>query len=90
MNKKELISAIANRYGIKKVDVDLTLDALSDIVKAELLTQGAITLPGIGHLTVKQTAQREGRNPATGEAITIPAKKRIKLTAVKALKSAVN
>ena len=48
-----------------------------------------VTLAGFGKFSVKKMAAREGRNPTTGESISIPAKKKVKFVAQKALKDAV-
>lgn len=73
MTKKELIAAIqqnidATGFGpIGKIDIEATLDGLAATVGAELGTGGEVTLPGIGKLSVKHTAERPGRNLRTGE-----------------------
>jgi DNA-binding protein HU-beta len=89
MNHKELIKRLAEQENITQAAVDSLLKKLADTVAAELHNQGEIVLHGIGTLTVVDTAARQGRNPQTGEAIEIPAGKRIKLKACKALKDAV-
>jgi len=89
MNHKERIAQIANETGITKATVERVL--LSDLghIGAALVTDGYVNLHGIGSIVTVDAAAREGRNPATGEVIHIPAKKRIKLKACKALKDAV-
>jgi len=89
MNHKERIAQIANETGVTKATVERVL--LSDLghIGAALVTDGYVTLHGIGTIQTVDAAAREGRNPATGEVIHIPAKKRIKLKASKALKDAV-
>lgn len=61
----------------------------ADMVQGALKKGYKLPLPGIGKIQVRQTKARMGRNPATGEAIHIPSKKRIRLTPSKALKDAV-
>lgn len=89
MNHHQLVSAISTATGVKKTDTDKVLKQLGDNIAAELVSQGSINLQGIGTISVADTPARPGRNPQTGEAITIAAGKRIKLKAAKALKEAV-
>lgn len=89
MTTKDIINTIVSNAGVSKKQAQDILHGLADIVAAELVVQGAITLHGIGTITVVDTPARPGRNPQTGEAIEIPAGKRIKLKAAKALKDAV-
>ena len=63
--------------------------AFSGMIQTALKKGYRVPLPGIGKIQVRQSKARMGRNPATGEQIHIPAKKRIRLTASKALKEAV-
>ena len=59
------------------------------MIQAALKRGYKVPLPGIGKIQVRQTKARQGRNPATGETINIPAKKRVRLTASKSLKESV-
>ncbi len=63
--------------------------AFAGMIQTALKKGYRVPLPGIGKIQVRQTKARMGRNPATGEVIQIPAKKRVRLTASKALKDAV-
>lgn len=89
MKHQDLVNQLADGTTVSKAGMDCILKKLASIVAAELVSQGQITLLGIGTISVADTAARKGRNPATGEAIDIPAGKRIKLKAAKALKDAV-
>jgi DNA-binding protein HU-beta len=89
MNHKDLVNHLADGAAVTKVGADVILKKLAEVIAAELVSQGQITLHGIGTISVADTAARKGRNPATGEEIDIPAGKRIKLKAAKALKDAV-
>lgn len=75
MTKAELIDAIASQSGLTKADsqkaLDATVKAISDMLKAG----GSLQLLGFGTFSVDERAAREGRNPATGEKMQIPAKK---------------
>ena len=90
MNKTELVAAIAEEAGLSKKDAEQALKAFTDIVAAELKKGEKIQLVGFGTFEVSERAAREGRNPQTGEAMTIEASKSPKFKAGKALKDAIN
>ena len=95
MTKAELIDAIQAESRLKgrdvnKRDVEVMLDALYNAVTRELMLGGHVPLPGIGILDVKTRKARQGRNPRTGENITIPACKVVRLRVAASLKNAVN
>ena len=81
MNKVELISAMAEKAGMTKVDARKALDAMLDVTKAELKKDGKLALVGFGTLAVAKRPARQGRNPRTGKAIKIAAKKIVKFKA---------
>jgi DNA-binding protein HU-beta len=91
MNKKDLIQATAEHAdnNINHKDIDRVLNHLATAIHEELANNGDVTLPGLGKFSVKQRAERQGRNPATGEAITIPAAIVPVFKAAKGLKEAV-
>jgi nucleoid DNA-binding protein len=97
MTKAEIMSQIADETTLTKHQVESVLDALFDIMKQQLSKEGPgeFTLPNIVKLRVSEkaaTKAREGRNPATGEKITIaakPAHKVVKATVLKATKDVV-
>ena len=75
MNKTELISAAAERAGIPKKDADRVLNAALELI-ADKLSQGEkVQLSGFGNFEVREREARVGRNPHTGEAVTIPPSK---------------
>ncbi len=90
ITKDQLISDLAEAIDLQKNDVRALLEQLSEIVADALENDGEITLPGIGKLKVSERAARTGRNPQTGKAIEIAAKKVIKLVPAKALTDALN
>lgn len=90
MNQAELIAAVATSADVSKTQAEVVIKAVGEVVAAELSKGGDATLPGIGKLSITQRAAREGRNPATGEAIKIAAKKAVKFGASKPLKDALN
>lgn len=92
MNQAELLHEIAahvGNEGVSKTAIKFVMDAQAAITQLELKKGGEITLPGIGKLTVKTSAARKGRNPATGAEIDIPAKQKPHFSAAKVLKDAV-
>ena len=90
MNKTELISAMSEKSELTKVDTEKSLKAFIDTVTDELKNGGKVQLVGFGTFEVGERAERQGRNPKTGKAITIPASKSPKFKAGKALKDIVN
>lgn len=84
-----LVHAICDRTSLSKKDVELTLEALEDVITNELRQGSKVTLTGFGTFKVSNRAAREGINPQTKEKITIPAMTVPKFTAGKTLKEAV-
>lgn len=90
MNQAELVSVIAHEAASPKSEVERVLKVLGTVTQEALKEGDEVTLPGIGKLRVSQRAARTGRNPQTGAAIEIAAKKAPKFTALKVLKDALN
>ncbi|HFC1353112.1 TPA: HU family DNA-binding protein [Neisseria gonorrhoeae] len=88
MNKSELIEAIAQEADISKADAQKALDATTNAVTNALKQGDTVTLVGFGTFYVGERAERQGRNPKTGEPLTIAAAKTLKFRAGKALKDA--
>ena len=89
MNKSELINKIAVNSGLTKADSGKALDALIQTIESTLKSGDSIALVGFGTFEVKERAERTGRNPQTGESITIAAAKIPSFKAGKGLKDAV-
>lgn len=89
MNKVELIGAVASKSEISKKDVEKVINAFINVVADALVDGDKVQLVGFGTFEVVERAERQGRNPATGETITITASKSLKFKAGKALKDAV-
>jgi DNA-binding protein HU-beta len=85
MTKAELIGVMAEVGGITKAAAGAVLDAYVTAVTKELKKSGKLGLVGFGTFSVVKRKAREGRNPQTGKAIKIPAKKVVKFKAGKAL-----
>lgn len=90
MNKTELVAAIAESAEISKKDSEKALKAFVDVVTEQLKKGDKVQLVGFGTFEVSERAAREGRNPQTGETMTIAACKAPKFKAGKALKDAIN
>ena len=90
MNRTELIAAMAEKTQLSKKDADLALKAFIDVVSEEMQKGEKVQLVGFGTFEVSERAAREGRNPQTGETMTIAASKSPKFKAGKALKDLVN
>ena len=89
MGKSDLFSHFAERFEVKRTVAREYFDELAALAEMELKRGGVFTLPGMVKLVVQKRKARMGRNPATGEAIKIPAKTVVKARIQKALKDAV-
>lgn len=89
MTQSQIISSLADKCGCKKTDVKNMFDALADLATNEVKTNGEFTVPGFGKLKKTHRKAREGRNPATGAVIQIPAKTTVKFSIGKSMKDAV-
>ena len=82
----ELVSALAEKTGLTKAKAKEVMDAHAELLVSELQSAGSVQLPGIGKLKLGERPERQGRNPATGEAITIKASKTVKFSGGKKFK----
>lgn len=89
MTQTEIISSLADKSGLKKTEVKGMFDSIAALAIAEVKKNGEFTLPGFGKLVKATRKAREGRNPATGAVIKIPAKTTVKFRLGKAMKDAV-
>ena len=90
MNKAELVAAIAERTELSKKDAEAAVKAFIDVVADALKKGDKVQMVGFGTFAVVERAEREGRNPQTGETMKIAASKTPKFKAGKALKDAIN
>ena len=90
MNKTELIDSMAAKTGLTKKNAEAALNAFVETVSEELTKGEKVSLVGFGTFEVSERAEREGRNPQTGETMKIAASKAPKFKAGKALKDLVN
>jgi len=90
MNKGDLIDRVATEAGISKAAAEKALAAVLGGVTDSLRKGERVTFVGFGTFAVSERKARKGRNPQTGEAIKIAAKKAVRFTAGKQLKDIVN
>lgn len=90
VNKTDLIDKVAVTTDLNKTAAARAVDAVLDIIAVSLREGDSVTLSGFGTFSVSNRAQRAGRNPRTGEMITIPASKAPKFKSGKGLKDALN
>ncbi len=89
MNKSQLLQHLAEKSGKSKKEVSEFLDLVVETAYNESKKNGEFTIPGLGKLQKKNRAARMGRNPATGQQISIPAKTVVKFRVSKAAKDAI-
>lgn len=89
MNKTELVAAVAAKAELSKKNAEAAVKAVIDSVTEALADGDKVALVGFGTFEVKTRAARTGKNPRTGEAISIPASKVPSFKAGAALKNAV-
>jgi DNA-binding protein HU-beta len=90
MNKTELILKVTEKTGLTKADSAKALNGIIDTISETLGSGEKVTLIGFGTFAVSNMAARKGRNPQTGKAIDIPARKKPAFKAGKQLKELVN
>ena len=86
LTKAQIIATLADTTGLSKKEIVAVLDAQMNLAYTE--AKSGFTIPGIGKLVVVDRKARQGRNPATGETIQIPAKRVLKFRVAKAAKDA--
>lgn len=89
MTQSEVFNHFAEKAGIKRAQVKEFFDELYNLASSEVKTNGEFVLPGFGKLVKSERKAREGRNPATGETIQIPAKTTLKFRVGKSMKDSV-
>jgi DNA-binding protein HU-beta len=89
LTQTQIIAVLAEKTNVAKKEAKGFLSAVADLAHKETKKNGEFTLPGLGKLVKQKRKARTGRNPATGEAIKIPAKTVLKFRIAKAAKDAV-
>ena len=90
MNRVQMVEALMRTAGLTKANVNRFYDGLVELARKELLNRGEFVLPGLGVLRVRSRKAREGRNPQTGEKITISARKGVGFKPYGELRAALN
>jgi DNA-binding protein HU-beta len=90
MSKKDLIDAVAKEAELTKEKAGVAVEAVLEHIKAAMKNGDEVRIPDFGTFKVAKRKAREGRNPATGATIKIPASKVAKFTPSKGLKDALN
>lgn len=86
MNVGELAKGVAAATGTSEADAKKAITAVFDQIAAAAAKGEEVSINGFGKFTVKDRPEREGRNPSTGESMTIAASKKVAFTAAKGLK----
>ncbi len=90
MNKNDLIAAVSETADLSKADSTKAVDAIFETISGSLSNGNEVRLVGFGTFSVAHRKESKGRNPRTGEPITIPASNQPKFKPGKGLKEAVN
>jgi DNA-binding protein HU-beta len=89
LTKGQIVAYFAGKFEISKKAAACMIDEYAALAVAETKKKGAFVLPGIGKSVLVKRKARQGRNPATGETIKIPAKTVVKVRPAKAFKDAI-
>ena len=89
MTKSQLVQKLADAADVTKKQADILLVSLVDLTVASVKKGDPVKIPGLGIFRKVQTKARMGRNPQTGEAIKIPARKKVRFSVAKSFKDSV-
>jgi DNA-binding protein HU-beta len=89
MSKAQVVAHFAEKFGVPRKSAAGILEEITRLAIEETKKTGSFTLPGLGKLVLVKRNARLGRNPATGESITIPAKTVVKMRIAKSAKEAI-
>ena len=90
MNTSELVAIIAEAHSVSKTQAQAIVDGMLKTILSAAASGEEISFPGFGKFKVKETPEREGRNPASGEKITIAASRKLSYSPAKAVKELLN
>ena len=90
MNTSELVAKIAEAHSVSKTQAQGIMDSMLKSIMSAAANGEEISLPGFGKFKVKETPEREGRNPASGEKIKIAASRKLTCSPPKAVKELLN
>jgi DNA-binding protein HU-beta len=89
MTQTEIINHLSEKSGMKRAAAKEFMNELANLAISEVKKNGEFTMPGFGKLVLSERKAREGRNPATGDPIKIPAKTTLKFRVGKAMKDSI-
>jgi len=89
MKKKELVRELSVALGEPMTISERLLETVFEVIAKQLVSGEVVRIPSFGAFQTKDTAERKGTNPATGESIVIPASKRVSFKASSVLKDSV-
>ena len=89
MTQSEVINHFAEKFELKRTQAKEIFDELANLASSEVKENGEFVLPGFGKLVRSERKAREGRNPATGDTIQIPAKTTLKFRVGKGMKDSI-
>ena len=89
MTKSQMIQSLVDSTDLSRKEIIAVVGALTALAYKEVKSNGEFTIPGVGKLVKKHRNARQGRNPATGASINIPAKTVVKFRVAKAAKEAI-
>ncbi|MBM3295242.1 MAG: HU family DNA-binding protein [Candidatus Aminicenantes bacterium] len=87
LTKSQIVAGVAEKAGLSKKQAGAAIEALIEMAYAN--AKDGFSVPGLGKLVLVDRKARQGRNPATGETIQIPAKRALKFRVAKACKDAI-
>ena len=87
--KTDIVAALVDRVALKQIEAAASLRVVLDFIQESLEDGDTVQLTGFGTFSVKEKPERKGRNPSTGEEITIPARTVVRFKPGKLLKDAV-
>jgi len=90
MNKKDIVEAIHDTVGFPKRETTQIVDKALEIMKSALIEGDSVMISRFGNFSVREKEARKGRNPKTGETITIPARKVVTFKVSRVLKERVD
>ena len=89
MTKSQLVQKLADAADVTKKQADILLQSLVDLTVSSVKKGDPVKIPGLGIFRKVQTKARMGRNPQTGDAIKIPARKKVRFSVAKTFKDSV-
>jgi DNA-binding protein HU-beta len=89
LTQTEIVNHLAEKSGMKRAAAKEFMNELANLAMSEVRQNGEFTLPGFGKLVLSERKAREGRNPATGQPIKIPAKTTLKFRIGKGMKDSI-